>query len=118
MNMLKLKLTKWMGQQPDWVFALVVSLAAFLTYSCMYAFRKPFAVGTFDGLSFWGIDYKIWLITSQVLGYTLSKFLGIKYISELKSTSRGVYILVLVGIAEIALLLFWVVPRPYNIIFM
>ena len=107
-----------MGRQPGWIFALSASLTAFLTYSCMYAFRKPFAVGIFDGLSFFGIDYKIWLITSQVVGYTLSKFMGIKYISELKSTSRGVYILVLVGIAEIALLLFWVVPRPYNIIFM
>lgn len=118
MNMLKLKLTKWMGQQPDWVFALVVSLAAFFTYSCMYAFRKPFAVGTFDGLSFLGVDYKIWLITAQVIGYTLSKFLGIKYIAELKSTYRASYILILVGIAEVALLLFWLVPRPYNIIFM
>lgn len=118
MNVLKLKLTKWMGQQPDWVFALVVSLAAFLTYSCMYAFRKPFAVGTFDGLSFLGVDYKIWLITAQVIGYTLSKFLGIKYIAELKVTYRAVYILGLVGIAEVALLLFWVVPKPYNIIFM
>jgi hypothetical protein len=118
MNVLKLKLTKWMGQQPDWVFALVVSLAAFLTYSCMYAFRKPFAVGTFDGLSFLGVDFKIWLITAQVIGYTLSKFLGIKYIAELKSTYRASYILILVGIAEVALLLFWLVPRPYNVIFM
>ena len=118
MNVLKLKLTKWMGQQPDWVFALVVSLAAFFTYSCMYAFRKPFAVGTFDGLSFLGVDYKIWLITAQVIGYTLSKFLGIKYIAELKSTYRASYILILVGIAEVALLLFWLVPRPYNILFM
>jgi len=118
MNTLKIKIQEWMGRQPGWIFALSASLTAFLTYSCMYAFRKPFAVGIFDGLSFFGIDYKIWLITSQVVGYTLSKFMGIKYISELKSTSRGVYILVLVGIAEIALLLFWVVPRPYNIIFM
>jgi hypothetical protein len=118
MNTLKLKIQEWLSRQPGWIFALSASLTAFLTYSCMYAFRKPFAVGIFEGLSFWGIDYKIWLITSQVVGYTLSKFLGIKYISELRTTSRAVYILVLVAIAEIALLLFWVVPRPYNIIFM
>lgn len=114
----QLKIRVWMGRQPDWVFALVVSLAAFLTYSCMYAFRKPFAVGVFEGMSFWGVDYKIWLITSQVVGYTLSKFLGIKYIAELNATSRARYILILVGIAEVALLLFWLVPRPYNVIFM
>ncbi len=118
MNTLKIKIQEWMSRQPGWIFALSASLTAFLTYSCMYAFRKPFAVGIFDGLSFLGIDYKIWLITSQVVGYTLSKFLGIKYISELKATSRAVYILVLVGIAEISLLLFWLVPGPYNIIFM
>ena len=117
-NTLKIKFSKWMEHQPDWVFALIVSLAAFLTYSCMYAFRKPFAVGVFEGLSFWGIDYKIGLITAQVIGYTLSKFLGIKYISELKATSRALYILFLIGIAEISLLLFWLVPRPYNVIFM
>ena len=107
-----------MEHQPDWVFALVVSLAAFLTYSCMYSFRKPFAVGVFEGMNFWGVDYKIWLITSQVIGYTLSKFLGIKYIAEMESTSRAVCILLLVGIAEVALLFFWLVPSPYNVIFM
>jgi hypothetical protein len=117
-NTLKIKIGKWIAQRPDWVFALLVSLCAFLTYSCMYAFRKPFTVGVFDGLSYWGVDYKIELITAQVIGYTLSKFLGIKYISELKATSRAMYILVLVGVAEVALLLFWLVPRPYNIIFM
>jgi len=118
MNILKKKLSEWLKSQPDWVFALVVSLAAFLTYSCMYAFRKPFVVGVFDGLRILGVDYKIWLITVQVIGYTLSKFLGIKYVSELKPGLRGMYILVLVGIAEVALLLFWVVPKPYNVIFM
>jgi hypothetical protein len=118
MGTLKIKLRKWLEHQPDWVFALVVSLAAFLTYSCMYAFRKPFVVGVFDGISFWGVDYKIWLITLQVIGYTLSKFLGIKYIAELKSNSRAVYMLILVGIAEVALLLFWLVPGPYNVVFM
>jgi len=118
MYILKIKLREWIKSQPDWVFALLVSLAAFLTYSCMYAFRKPFVVGVFDGLKILGVDYKIWLITAQVIGYTLSKFLGIKYVSELKPGSRGMYILVLVGIAEAALLLFWVVPKPYNVIFM
>jgi len=118
MYALKIKIREWMEHQPDWVFALVVSLAAFLTYSCMYSFRKPFAVGVFEGMNFWGVDYKIWLITSQVIGYTLSKFLGIKYIAEMESTSRAVCILLLVGIAEVALLFFWLVPSPYNVIFM
>ncbi len=114
----KLKISNWLSRQPSWVFALYASFTAFFVYSCMYAFRKPFTVGTFDDLSLWGVDYKIWLITSQVIGYTLSKFLGIKYISEMTNNARTYYILALVGAAEVALLAFWLVPRPFNFVFM
>ncbi len=58
----------------------------------MYAFRKPFSVGTFavPGVSFMPeIDYKVLLIISQVIGYTLSKFIGIKVVSELEGNYRG-----------------------------
>ena len=58
-------------------FVIFAALAAFITYLSMYAFRKPFSAGTFDGLAIWGIDYKILLIISQLIGYTLSKYLGI-----------------------------------------
>ncbi len=53
-------------------FVLFAAIAAFITYLSMYAFRKPFSAGTFDGLFLWGIDYKILLIISQLIGYTLS----------------------------------------------
>lgn len=94
------------------------SLASFGTYFCMYAFRKPFTVATFENLSFIGIDYKIVLIIAQVLGYMLSKFIGIKLISELKAKSRLPYLLVMIALAEIGLVLFGWVGAPYNIIFM
>lgn len=84
----------------------------------MYAFRKPFSVATFDGVAFWGVDYKILLVIAQVLGYALSKFVGIKVISELKPDQRLLYLISLIGIAEISLLLFAWVPAPYNILFM
>jgi hypothetical protein len=100
------------------VFVLHASLAAFGTYFCMYAFRKPFSVATFDGVAFWGVDYKILLVIAQVLGYALSKFVGIKVISELKPDQRLLYLISLIGIAEISLLLFAWVPAPYNILFM
>ncbi|RDY60057.1 DUF5690 family protein [Flagellimonas nanhaiensis] len=96
----------------------MASLAAFGTYFCMYAFRKPFAVATFDGLTFFGINYKILLVIAQVLGYALSKFIGIKVISELRSNQRLLYLISLIGFAEIALFFFAWVPAPYNIIFM
>ncbi|MDF9798435.1 MFS family permease [Catalinimonas alkaloidigena] len=116
------KITNWLsrthGPLGDWVFSLYAIIAAFCTYSCMYAFRKPFAVATFSELSLWGVDYKIWLITSQVLGYTLSKFLGIKIVSEMGGKRRAISIVILIGIAGVALFLFAIVPPPYNILFL
>jgi len=108
----------WLESSGGATFTIFAILTSFLTYSCMYAFRKPFTAATFDGLSFLGVHYKIWLITSQVLGYTLSKFLGIKFVSEMKTEKRAVSILIVIGIAWIALFLFAVTPGPYNIIWL
>jgi hypothetical protein len=48
----------------------------------------------------------------------LSKFIGIKVISELKAHSRSLGILIMVSIAGISWLLFAIVPPPYNVIFL
>ena len=84
----------------------------------MYAFRKPFTVATFEDLDFIGVDYKILLILSQVLGYMVSKFIGIKLISELKANRRLGYLIGMILLAEIGLVAFGIVPAPYNIVFM
>ncbi len=99
-------------------FILQASLAAFGAYFCMYAFRKPFTVATFSDQHFWGIDYKILLIITQVLGYTLSKFIGIKIISEMKMSKRMFYLIGFILSSEISLLGFALTPAPYNIFFM
>ena len=99
-------------------FVLNASLASFGAYFCMYAFRKPFSVATFEGMEVFHIDYKIILIIAQVLGYALSKFIGIKIVSELKANQRAYYLLGLILIAELALVLFALVPKPVNVIFM
>lgn len=99
-------------------FVVWCMVAAFGTYFCMYAFRKPFNAGIYEGLTLWGIHYKIVLIIAQVLGYMISKFIGIKVISELKSTSRSKLIIGLILFAEIALLFFGWVPHPYNFVFL
>jgi len=98
--------------------ALYAAIITFLTYATVYGFRKGFTVCTFDGLSYAGIGYKTWLVVSQVLGYACSKFYGIRFISELKKIGRGRLILSLTGISWLALLLFAIVPAPYNIFFM
>ena len=99
-------------------FILHASLAAFITYLSMYAFRKPFSAATYDGLKLWSIDYKILLILSQLLGYTVSKYLGIKYVSELKPQQRTKALIFLMAFAMLMLFLFGLTNYPYNFIFM
>ncbi len=107
-----------MGQLPYRYAMVLMALAAFGCYTSMYAFRKAFTAGTFDGASFLGIDYKVWLVIAQVFGYMLSKFYGIRFIAELGNRGRGYKIVTLVGIAWVALLGFALVPAPYNIVFL
>jgi hypothetical protein len=87
-------------------------------YVCTYAFRKPFAAATFSGEHFLGLDYKAWLVMAQIVGYMVSKFAGIRVISELKRVGRGRFLLLLIGCAAFALLGFACVPKPWNIIFL
>ncbi|MCS7020092.1 MAG: DUF5690 family protein [Bernardetiaceae bacterium] len=97
-------------------FSLYAAGAAFCAYTCIFALRKPFTAATFEGLSFAGIDYKIWLITAQVLGYMLSKFIGIKLIAEMPPGRRATSIAIMVAIALMAWVGFAFVPLPYNIV--
>ena len=99
--------------------AIYAAMICFLTYAVVYAFRKPFTVGTYEKQApFLGLHFKDALVISQVLGYMLSKFFGIKFISELKRVGRGKIILLLIGIAWLSLLFFAILPSPWNITFM
>ena len=98
--------------------AFYAALVCFCTYSIVYAFRKPFTVGTFKGMSLWGIEYKVVLVIVQLIGYTASKFFGIKFISEMNRFRRWKTVLILVGISWLALFLFAVIPAPFNIVFL
>lgn len=96
--------------------AIYAAIVAFLSYTSVYAYRKPFTVATFDGLVFWGVKYQVLLIISQGLGYMLSKFYGIKFISELRRIGRWKTSAVLIGIAWLSLLVFAWVPAPYGML--
>lgn len=99
----------------DILFILWAGGAALLSYSLVYALRKPFTAAEFEGLTVWGMDYKIAVTIVQILGYLTAKFAGIKIISELRREGRLGFILVSVGVAEMALVFFAVLPVPWNI---
>jgi MFS family permease len=80
----------------------------------MYAFRKPITAATFDGLLLWGINYKVVIVITQVMGYLTAKFLGIKVIAELSHQNRGKLLLGFIGMAWLSLWLFGLIPPPYN----
>ena len=100
------------------LFSLYCMTAGFLTYCSMYAFRKPFTAATFEGLQLWHVDYKIVLITAQVIGYALSKFLGIKIVSEMKPERRIITILGLIGVSWVALFLLAITPKSIGFIWL
>ncbi len=104
----------------SWSVTAVTVFAAFGTYFCMYGFRKPFTAATYTNIEpLWGVvDFKIVLVIAQVFGYTVSKFIGIRYIAEVEPRKRVRSLLVQIAGAEIALLLFAVTPAPWNAIWM
>lgn len=118
----KSSVTRWLERAPTWAFSAYAIAAAFATYFCMYAFRKPFAVGTFHGSVHLPLlpplDQKTLFIIAQVLGYCMSKFLGIKVVSEMRPERRALAILACVTVAEVGLILFGLAPPPWNAVWL
>ena len=101
---------------PDWLFVLWAGGTALLSYSLVYALRKPFTAAEFEGLQVYGMDYKIAVSIIQLLGYVSAKLLGIKYISELRPEGRLKFIIGSAALSEISLIAFGMLPIPYNIV--
>jgi hypothetical protein len=75
----------------------------------MYGFRKPFTAALYiDDPSTPGL--KASLIASQVLGYTVSKMVGIRVIAGMPTRRRIQTLLALIAVAEAAWILLGVVP--------
>ena len=100
------------------LFVIKAAVAVFITYLSMYAFRKPFTSALYADYELWGVDYKILLIITQLVGYTVSKYFGIKIISELSASKRTRTLVFLMAFSWLALLFFGIVPAPYNLPFM
>ncbi len=116
-------LTAWIDRQPEFVLTIYAMTAAFAGYMSMYAFRRPFTATGYDtvepitllGVAF---GYKPIAVISQVVGYTCSKFLGIKFASEAPLGRRVPIVIGLIFLAEATLVLFGMTPAPYNVLFL
>ena len=104
--------TRLLAASPGWVFSAWAITAAFSAYFCMYAFRKPFGAARYDGLSLWGtdIELKTAFVVSQIVGYALSKFIGIKVCSEVTRGWRFWMLVGFVAFAQASLVLFALLP--------
>jgi hypothetical protein len=110
-------ITRWLNANRGFAFTFYASAAAFCLYTCIFALRKTFGVGLYEERV--GIfDMKSLMVISQMIGYMLSKFIGIKVVSELQASSRGKGILTMVAIASLAWFFFAITPSPYNLFFL
>ncbi len=110
-------LKAWLSRAHPAVFTLFAGLAGFSAYFSMYAFRKPFSAATFDHVAGWTflLDYKVALVIAQVAGYALSKLIGVKVVSEISASRRGLAIVALIGMAWLSLIVFPLIPAPWNV---
>lgn len=112
----KVEVNKLRKKLSDLLFIFWAGGTALLSYSLVYALRKPYTAAAFAGYEVFDIDYKVVVTIVQIIGYIISKFIGIKLISELKQKDRLKFILLSVIVAEASLVLFGWFPAPYNII--
>ncbi|MES2794811.1 MAG: DUF5690 family protein [Bacteroidota bacterium] len=96
---------------------LFASIAAFCTYLCFYPFRRAYTAATFSDLYFWGVHFKILIITAQVLGFAISKGIGVKIVSEMQAKDRPRNLLIITALSWLCMVFFGLTPAPFNLIF-
>jgi hypothetical protein len=105
------RIRTWLEGASPGVFSAYAIVASFSAYFCMYAYRRPFAVGTYESSDGWlGLDAKTTYLVAQVVGYAGAKFLGIKFVSELRPARRAASLVATIGAAQLALVLFATAP--------
>lgn len=87
------------------VDAILLGITTFCLYTFMYAVRKPFSALVYENLMVWGVNVKIWMVLAQLLGYTLSKFYGIRLLGKIKHEDRSIYLIIILSLATIPLYL-------------
>ncbi len=102
-------ITRYLQRTHRRVLTIYAIFASFFAYFCMCGLRRPLTVVTFDSSETFGNTYleiKTAMILSQIFGYCISKFVGIKVCSEMPRRYRALSLILLTAIAELALLVF------------
>jgi len=110
------RLTRLLERAPGGFFVAYAVVASFGAYFCMYAFRKPFAAAKFseEAFAFDALELKSAIVISQVMGYALSKYIGIRVCSELHPRYHPAALVGLILWAEAALVLFAQSPGSWK----
>lgn len=77
-----------LASAPTFVLALYAAIVIFLTYTCCYAYRRPFTAGIYAEETLAGFDLKILYVLAQIMGFAVSKFLGTRILPTLPSNKR------------------------------
>ena len=111
---------KYLAKAPTGIFVVYAILASFSTYFCMYAFRKPFSAAKYEGLQFMDteVQIKTAFVISQIIGYTISKYLGCKICSEVSRSNQAKALGGVILIAFVALVGFAVLPENLKVVAM
>lgn len=101
------------------ILTVFASVSMFIVYTSVYGFRKPYQASKYAGLRWLGlIDFKSALVISQLIGYAISKFVGVKIVSEIPRTGikRVFFLFGMICISEFGMLLFWLLPLNFKVI--
>lgn len=111
-------LSRYLAEKGHIVVGFYALTASFITYFCMYAFRKPFTVGTYEHITLWHgvIDFKTAAVIAQAMGYAASKLIGIKVVAEAGAQARARMILLFITMSLLGLVLFAVLPAPLKVV--
>lgn len=90
---------------------------AFLTYLFFYPFRRAYTAASYVEYSLAGVDFKIWMITAQVLGFAVSKGWGRKVVAELPPEKRSLRLIQIAILSWVLYGGFALVPAPWNLSF-
>lgn len=111
-----MNLTEFLRTRPVFT-TLYAGVVAFMTYLCFYPFRRAYTAATYENSSYWDVDFKILMITAQVIGFAVSKGIGIKFVSELGPAQRSKSLWIIACISWVCYGLFALTPAPYSLVF-